>query len=504
MLFLRNNFILVMVVGCRLIYKICMSEYFELSGSDRDFFGRVAEAAFANPFSEARRAIDRDIAGLPSDADWEEAFFAVVAESARRLDGLPTDIRKYDERDARVLSVGLLFVYFHEYMAKFDSLIQQQEHSPDEYVSADFTESLFDQLVKCGFARQESARYVAIFFQMRRAFYFINRGLIGKSRCMQQLRERMWQNLFTCRTDWYEGFLWNCMEDFSTLLHGETGTGKGAVAAAIGRSGFIPYNARTHQFTVSFVKVFIPINLSQFSALLIESELFGHRKGAFTGAMDPHEGVFARCSEHGAIFLDEIGEVSLPVQIKLLKVLQERVFSPVGSHEGQRFSGRVIAATNQSIDALRASGAMRDDFYYRLCSDEITVPSLRQRIKEDPRELGDLVGHILGRLCSQNADGLKPSVLSALKKCVGKNYGWPGNVRELEQAVRRVLLTGTYDPQPVSAGGLESKMQRGEWTAKELTAHYCRELYDQLGNFGEVARRLDLDWRTVKKHVNGG
>jgi transcriptional regulator with GAF, ATPase, and Fis domain len=103
----------------------------------------------------------------------------------------------------------------------------------------------------------------------------------------------------------------------------------------------------------SFTRGFVPLNLSQYPETLIESELFGHKKGAFTGAVEAHEGVFSRCSPHGEIFLDEIGDVSTHLQIKLLQVLQERTFSPVGSHEKLRFRGRVIAATNQSLDALR-------------------------------------------------------------------------------------------------------------------------------------------------------
>ena len=117
------------------------------------------------------------------------------------------------------------------------------------------------------------------------------------------------------------------------MLLGETGTGKGTAAAAIGRSGYIPFDERQGRFAESFMRGFIALNLSQFPETLIESELFGHRKGAFTGAVEAHQGVLARCSPYGAIFLDEIGDVPVPVQIKLLQVLQERTFCPVGSHE---------------------------------------------------------------------------------------------------------------------------------------------------------------------------
>ena len=169
-------------------------------------------------------------------------------------------------------------------------------------------------------------------------------------------------------------------------------------AAAIGRSGFIPFQEKNHSFTESFVAAFTEVNLSQYAQELIESELFGHRKGAFTGAMENHQGVLQRCSPCGAIFLDEIGDVSMPIQIKLLKVLQERKFYPVGSHQTERFSGRVIAATNQDLPRLRQEGAFRDDFYYRLSSDNIEIPPLRKRLAEYPGELTQLLSVVVHRI----------------------------------------------------------------------------------------------------------
>jgi transcriptional regulator with GAF, ATPase, and Fis domain len=294
------------------------------------------------------------------------------------------------------------------------------------------------------------------------------------------------------------------MEDFSTLLLGETGSGKGAAAAAIGRSGFIPFNPNAQRFEESFTRAFVSINLSQYPESLIEPELFGHRKGAFTGAIEKHEGVFSRCSAHGAIFLDEIGDVSIPVQIKLLQVLQERTFSPVGGHEKMRFKGRVIAATNKSVDELRRKGEFRDDFYYRLCSDIITVPPLRERIRETPKELDMLAGHLMERICGAK---LKLPIIGKLKEGLGRNYAWPGNVRELEQAIRRIMITGAYAGDSCIEAKAESSMsevfESGSLTAKELVEKYCCELYEVHGNYGEVARRTGLDWRTVKKNVNG-
>jgi len=144
---------------------------------------------------------------------------------------------------------------------------------------------------------------------MRRAFYFI-KSIAGKSPCVQELRKSLWNNIFTNNIELYDSYLWNKMEDFSTMLLGETGTGKGLAASAIGRSGFIPFNEKRSRFQESFAKTFVSINLSQFSEQLIESELFGHKKGAFTGAIEAHQGIFSHCSPFGAIFIDEIGDVS--------------------------------------------------------------------------------------------------------------------------------------------------------------------------------------------------
>jgi transcriptional regulator with GAF, ATPase, and Fis domain len=357
-----------------------------------------------------------------------------------------------------------------------------------------------------GFTPDEARRYFAIFYQIRRAFHFIHRGLVGTSDCMKQLRRHLWNNVFTHDIRLYERHLWNRMEDFSTVLLGETGTGKGTAAAAIGRSGFIPFDEKRGGFAESFTRSFIALNLSQFPETLIESELFGHKKGAFTGAVESHEGVFARCSPFGAIFLDEVGEVSVPVQIKLLQVLQERTFSPVGGHEKLRFRGRVIAATNKPLDQLRGGGQFRDDFFYRLCSDVITVPPLRQRIQEDPRELNDLIGLILQRLTGETSVEVIGMVRGILDSSLGKGYAWPGNVRELEQAVRRILLTRHYEGDhkaitPDLRSELVAGIESGALDADAVLSGYCRLLHERHGTYEEVARRTNLDRRTVKAYL---
>ncbi len=493
------------------LYIICMGKESELSQEDREFFRLVAEAAFSNPFSDERAEADLKIIGQAACRNGAERIRKVmkaVADRVARLEAAGLgDVRRFAEEERGIVRIAFLFDVFHRLIEPFDRLILDQIEAGDEPLPVPFAASARDLMTRRGFSAEEFCRYFAVFYQLRRAFYFVNRGLVGRSPGMKQLRCRLWNNVFTCDILHYNDYLWDRMEDFSTLLLGETGTGKGAAAAAIGRSGFIPFSLEKGRFAESFTRSLVAVNLSQYSPALLESELFGHRKGAFTGAVDRHEGVFALCSPHGAVFLDEIGEVAAPVQIKLLQVLQERVFSPVGSHEKLRFRGRVIAATNRSLADLRRQGRFRDDFYYRLCSDVITVPTLRQRLEEDPGELEALLGHVVRRLVGRESPALVSDIRAALAKGVGENYPWPGNVRELEQAVRRILLTRRYegDPAPSAPADESARLlagiEAGALDAEALLSGYCKLLHRRHGTYEEVARVAGLDRRTVKKHI---
>jgi hypothetical protein len=480
-----------------------------LNSSDREFFRLVSRAAFSNPFSEERDELDRAIAGERGGTA-QGVLEKIAHELDQRVGKLAkarqASIKPFSGKDRELCSTAFLFQSFHVHTENFDRLIREQIAAGDVSCRVPFAGEAISLMTCRGFAEEEACRYFAFFFQLRRAFYFIRESLAGSCPCIRRLREKLWNNVFTSNMRWYEGLLWNRMEDFSTLLLGETGTGKGASAISIGRSGFIPFDGKTQRFRESFTKTFVSLNLSQFPETLIESELFGHRKGAFTGAIDRHEGIFARCSPYGAIFLDEIGEISVPVQIKLLQVLQDRSFSPVGSHERVRFEGRVIAATNRSIDELREKKLFRDDFYYRLCSDVIVVPPLRQRVAEDPQELDTLISHTLLRMTGSPSAELQGFVKGAIQKNVPAGYPWPGNVRELEQCVRRILLTGSYSAESAAHGddpeaGIIRNIREHSYDADGLLADYCSLLYRSFGSYEEVARRLKLDRRTVKKYI---
>ena len=477
---------------------------------DRQFFGALADVVFGNPFTARRDAVIVRLApGAPRGDLFSdrEALARVVApklEPLFRDDGAA--LRRLSAEERKVVEPALLYVGYHRAVPQLDALIERQkdENTP---LPVPFGDEAIGGLVKSGFDEKRATRYFALYYQLRRGFYFIQRSLAGRSESMRRFREALWNNIFTHDMRGFEAALWNHMEDFSTLLLGETGTGKGQAAAAIGRSAFIPYLAAERRFAASFRDTFLAINLSQYAENLIESELFGHRKGAFSGAIDHHQGVFQRCSPHGALFLDEIGEVAVPVQIKLLHVLQERDFTPVGGRDKLRFSGRVIAATNRSLNALRRDGRFRDDFFYRLCSDVIEVPPLRQRLAESPGELEELVRALVGGIARSQDPALIASVLEGLHRDLPRGYAWPGNVRELEQAVRRVLLTGRYAPELAAAAdpdeALVEKLRAGELTAAELLARYSAMLYRRLGTYADVARRTGLDVRTSRKYVEG-
>ncbi|MDH5632175.1 MAG: sigma 54-interacting transcriptional regulator [Gammaproteobacteria bacterium] len=484
----------------------------KLTSAERTFLDNAVGVIYANPFSADRDLVDKRLVDFPAGENYTLRYQRIISAIADGVSGLVSsghhDIRQFSGTARDLLESVLIFHVYHQVFLEFDSLIEKQLGNGDTPVKVPFARDALAMLHSFGFAEEAAERYFAAFFQIRRAYYFIGTSIIGRSPCMRGLREALWNNVITSDIGLYMRTLVGRMEDYSTLLLGETGCGKGISAAAIGRSAFIPFDSNRGCFRLNFNRSFMSINLSQFSESLIESELFGHEKGAFTGAVSNYEGVLARCSRYGAVFLDEIGEVSLPVQVKLLRVLEDRRFMPVGSYEQKQFEGRIIAATNQSLDRLREENRFRDDFYYRLCSDVIHVPPLRQRIAEDEEELDDLVVHTLARIVGTSSPELADRVISCIRDQIPRDYPWPGNVRELEQCIRRLLLKRRYEAGPASLhktndiDGMLKLVEQGSASAQELLSSYCRKLYGQHGSYETVARITRLDRRTVKKYID--
>ncbi len=207
----------------------------------------------------------------------------------------------------------------------------------------------------------------------------------------------------------------------TVLIRGETGTGKEVIARGI------------HENSVHSAEPFIAVNCTALTDTLLESELFGHVKGAFTGATASRKGYF-ELSGKGTIFLDEIGDTSPDFQTKLLRVLQEREFYPVGGEEPRVTEARVIAATHQPIESLIEEGRFREDLYFRLKVVEINVPPLRER----PEDIELLATALLGRIREETRRDVRRISDDAVARL--EAYSWPGNVRELENALLRAAL----------------------------------------------------------------
>jgi two-component system, NtrC family, response regulator PilR len=213
------------------------------------------------------------------------------------------------------------------------------------------------------------------------------------------------------------------------LIMGESGTGKELVARAI------------HNLSPRADKPFVSINCGAFTETLLESELFGYVKGAFTGATANRKGLF-EAADKGTIFLDEIGEMSPAMQVKLLRVLQEKKVRPVGGHEEVPVDARVIAATNRDLAAMTKAGTFREDLYYRISVIPMELPPLREK-REDIQEL---VAHFTQKFCAQTG---RPLTISPKAMELLERYSWPGNVRELEHTIERaVALERTNEIQP--------------------------------------------------------
>ena len=214
--------------------------------------------------------------------------------------------------------------------------------------------------------------------------------------------------------------------DATVLLLGESGVGKEVFATAI------------HENSERAQSAFIKVHCGALPETLLESELFGHEKGAFTGATTKRQGRFER-ADGGTIFLDEIGDISPHVQIKLLRVLQEREFERVGGEETISVDIRIITATNKNLEEAIKNGTFREDLYYRLNVVEITIPPLRERIEDIP-ELATKFLNNIAKKYNKNITGFTPEVLKIFLK-----YQWPGNIRELQNAIETAVVLSTTD-----------------------------------------------------------
>jgi DNA-binding NtrC family response regulator len=487
--------------------------------ADRDLrlAEQIAALAYANPFLEERIAHEQAILGdsyvasqeywsLLPDLERKANIDLIAARTAELVESL-TERReggvRLADNEVRLHDDVVIYFLYDRYREALFDLVDADAPSRVSFYprfAADVSRYLSDRI--------DAAHLFACFYQVRRAFHHIFRFIIGRSPAAAQLRGRIWESIFTHDMRRYRRALYLKMADVPTLVTGPTGTGKELVARAIGLSRYIPFDASRERFARAPSSTFVGLNLSALSPTLIESELFGHRKGAFTGAIADREGYLESCGAFGTVFLDEIGEVDPAVQVKLLRVIQSRTLNRLGDSVPRSFGGKLIAATNRDLSAEIRKGAFREDFYYRLCADTIVTPSLHEQMRSERGELAHLVRFVCTRVAGDEEAGtLAVEVLRAIDASPGIGYQWPGNFRELEQCARSVMLRGSYEPPARRAESgarqrIADGMMNGAFTADELLRNYCTLLYAASRNYSHVAERAGIDRRTVRARID--
>lgn len=515
------------------MYINCMGIFSE---SERRFLTAVARLGYSNPFLKERIELERTALGkqfVAGEEVWSapvtdpDAKHVNVVRMQARLEPMIEGVRRRLNASAAADPAELVIYEECVHQLIYYRYNEQLETAADHLPSAsggargnanfyrDFAADWRHYLEIPGVHIEtalDPQHFFACFRQLVRAFRHIFYSIVGNSMPAARLRAAVWQSVFTHDMRRYRRTMYARMREFPTLITGPSGTGKELVARAIAGSRYVPFDAKRMEFADPAKEFFFPVNLAALSPTLIESELFGHRRGAFTGAIEDRKGWLEACPPTGTVFLDELGEMDLSIQVKLLRVIETRRFSAVGDTAPREFSGKLIAATNRDLPVEIRAGRFREDLYYRLCADQIHTPSLHDQILDSPELLDDLLLYMVRRSVGDEAERVMPEVRDWVRANLPADYAWPGNYRELEQCVRNIVIHGSYHPlesHPLESGeaagedAFWGRFRRGELTAEDVLAHYAAVVYRQAGSYEEAARRLGLDRRTVKAKVEG-
>ena len=297
------------------------------------------------------------------------------------------------------------------------------------------------------------------------------RSLVGNSRGIRQVRKQIEQVADS---------------DATVLILGESGTGKEVVARNV------------HYHSGRRGKPFVPINCGAIPSELLESELFGHEKGAFTGAISARQGRF-ELAEGGTLFLDEIGDMSVQMQVKLLRVLQERTFERVGSNKTIESNVRIVAATHRNLEEAIVNGKFREDLFYRLNVFPIDMPPLRERMEDIPL----LVNELVKRLEHEKRGSVRLTQAAVVALC---QYHWPGNVRELANMIERLVIMHPYGVVDVHDLPQKFQVDNGADTSALTAAIQKNAIYDAAPDVGSIdlldTPRLPQDGIDLKEHLS--
>ncbi|HEY3741640.1 MAG TPA: sigma 54-interacting transcriptional regulator [Bryobacteraceae bacterium] len=500
------------------------------SDRERTVLSAIAKLAFSNPFLRERteyekQALQRHF--VSSGPVWSASVTAPEAASSnvvrvhQRLESLIPEVRERldsgsvtpDEEELSIYADCVQYMLYQRCHPDFVKASQGNRGTENWKFYKRFVAD-WRHFFEPGGKRIENtldpAHVFACFRQFQLAFQLIFDNIIGNSMPAARLRASAWQSVFTHDLRRYHRVLFARLHDFPTLITGPSGTGKELVARAIAGSRYVPFDPNAMRFQeASQSETFLPMNLAALSPALIESELFGHKRGSFTGAITDRQGWLETCPASGSVFLDELGEMELSIQVKLLRVIETRRFSMVGDTASRTFLGKLIAATNRDLAIEIRAGRFREDLYYRLCADQIQTPSLREQIEDSPAVLDDLILFMVRRAVGDEAERCFPEVRDWMSEHLPAQYLWPGNYRELEQCVRNVIIRRSYQPMTQQPEAEESndpyirQILRGELTMDELTSYYAALVYGQTSSYEETARRLKVDRRTVKAKAEG-
>ncbi|HEX4230541.1 MAG TPA: sigma-54 factor interaction domain-containing protein [Bryobacteraceae bacterium] len=499
-----------------------------LTRADRRFLTAVSHLLYSNPFLPEILVYEREALG--ADATEEQPIWSMTVSDPDRVrtnawrivDRLQPLLDKVRGAlaagetttvgDLILYEDGLLYAFYYRYYQQFvvATFQQHREKSRWQFYREFCSEwNRFFEIPGVRLPAMHQAKHTfACYYQIVRAFHHIFEQIIGNSRPAARLRAAIWQSVFTHDIRRYRKTLFSRMNEFATLITGPSGTGKELVARSIALSRYVPFDEGRLTFEEELPGLFFPINIAALPGTLVESELFGHKRGSFTGAVQDKLGWFEACPPLGAVFLDEIGDLEPQIQVKLLRVIETRSFRALGESgaRAHRFQGKLIAATNRNLALAIRKKRFREDLYYRLCSDQIATPSLRQQIEESPGVLTDLILFLSRRVAGDEAEALAAETQQWIEKNLDPTYEWPGNYRELEQCVRNILIRKEY---PISrftkirnGSGILDGATSGQLTVSELLSRYCTLVYSQTGSYEETARRLQIDRRTVKAKVN--
>ena len=491
-----------------------------LSAPERAFLKAVSQFAYCNPFLPEHTEFERAALGddyIEGEPVWSQQVKDPekprenVWRIFKKLEPLANDLRRRlvagaqpRAEDLLLYEDAVLHLLYQRYYPKFYEASFVKKKSVTQW--AFFHQFNEDWRIFFKIKGIESpsgldpVRHFAFFRQIQRAFEQIFRDIIGGSLPAARLRGAIWQSIFTHDMRRYRRVLYSRMDEFATLITGPSGTGKELAARAIAQSRWIPFHEQGPD--VRRRRSLLPINISALTPTLVETELFGHRKGSFTGAVGDRKGWLETCPAGGSVFLDELGELDQSIQVKLLRVIETRTFHPVGDTASLPFRGKLIAATNRDL----ATSGFRQDLYYRLCSDQIVTPSLAEQLADSPQILSDIVLHMARRAVGPEAEELAADVTKWIDENLGPRYPWPGNYRELDQCVRNVLIRRDYRPSrstpatPIQK--IQDDFQAGRLSADELLSRYATMIYRQTNSYEETARRLGIDRRTVKAKVD--